>query len=103
VRTRARPCTPDGSQLYFASYSYGEETTLLGRYDVDRDRAETVSLPFGGALGFVVADGSEARSFFPAQLGRKAECPPPTVYPSGRSGPCGFEFRRAGSPADPSR
>jgi hypothetical protein len=58
--------SPDGRHLFFSSYSYGLTETVVGWYRPADGHLEVVTLPFGGALSFVVLDRDEAGAFFPA-------------------------------------
>lgn len=55
--------SPDGSQLFFSTNSYGGSETLVGRYRPADGRLDLAALPFGGAMGFVVLDSDEADAF----------------------------------------
>ncbi len=89
--------SPDGSQLFWSTYSYQEATTLVVRYAVESGVVESRRLPFGGALRPVALHRSEAAAFLPAQPGTDPEaCPPPTLQPSYRTGLCGFRVTGGG-------
>lgn len=53
----------DGSQLFFAADGYGRTATDVGRYVVDDDRSELITLPVGGAMSFLPLDRDEADAF----------------------------------------
>ena len=83
--------SPDGRQLFWVTYSYGEASTVVGRIDVDTGVSESVRLPFGGTLRAIVVDRAQATGFMPAAPGPEpGGCPPPTIQPSNRTGVCGF-------------
>jgi WD40 repeat protein len=84
--------SPDGSQLYAATYSYGQSETVLARYDIDAGTLETARVPFGGTLDFVVLAPDEAARFLRDEDQPPTSCPPVYAQPSGRTGVCGFRY-----------
>jgi len=84
--------SPDGSQLFASSFSYQQATTHLVRYHPATGTYESVELPFGGALSFVVLDRDEAAAYLRDQAQEPTDCPQVNSQPSGRSGVCGFRF-----------
>jgi hypothetical protein len=82
----------DSRQLYASSYSYSRSDTTVLRYDLDSGETDLATLPFGGALSFVVLTPEEARPYLDAEEQLPADCPPVFAQPSGRTGICGFRF-----------
>lgn len=84
--------SPDGSELLFtSSTAYG--ITRLGRYLVDEDRVEFARVPArGGVYDLVVLERDEAGAFLTGALGADEGCQAPGVFPSGRSGICGWRY-----------
>ena len=48
--------SPDGTQLFASSWTYGERQTRLWRYDFATEKLTEVVIPVGGALSMVVID-----------------------------------------------
>jgi hypothetical protein len=82
----------DGDSLFFSSWSYQENETLLGWYRPHDGHLEVATLPFGGALSFLVLEVDDAGPFLPDELDSQDVCPQVSTYPSGRTGICGFNF-----------
>lgn len=85
--------SPDGSQLFFSSYSYKETTTIIGRHEQRSQHTEIVTLNVSDTFSFVVVEESKTDSFFPAKLGSARNCPSPGGSPSSRPPLCGFELQ----------
>jgi hypothetical protein len=66
--------------------------TLLGWYRPHDGHLEVATLPFGGALSFLVLEVDDAGPFLPDELDSQDVCPQVSTYPSGRTGICGFNF-----------
>lgn len=84
--------SPDSSQLFATSYGYGEDQTVLWRYDLGDQRFGAVVLPFGGTLTPVVVDRSLATPYIGDRLREPEDCQAPTTQPSGRTGICTFGY-----------
>ena len=84
--------SPDGQQLFVSSYSYQQPSTFVLRYDLDAEQVDVATLPFGGALSFIVVDAEEATPYLRDEDQEPSSCPPPTGFPSRRGGICGFRF-----------
>ena len=84
--------SPDGTQLFYASSSYQQSNTTVGRLMIATGDWEQSRIPVGGSLGFIVVRPREANSFFPPELTTPDQCRAPGIFPSGRAGACGFRF-----------
>ncbi len=84
--------SPDGTQLYAATYSYGHSQTTLARYDIETGAFASAQVPFGGTLHFVVLETNEAGTFLRDEDQSPSACPPVFGQPSGRVGVCGFRY-----------
>ena len=84
--------SPDGRQLYAATYSYGFSESALARYDIATRVLTTASIPFGGALDFVVLEPHEADTYLRDEEQPPSSCPPVDTQPSGRTEICGFRY-----------
>ncbi|MGH9894954.1 MAG: hypothetical protein ACREA0_23825, partial [bacterium] len=82
----------DGQSLFFSSWSYQQPETLLGWYRPADGHIEVTTLPFGGALSFVVLEPDDAGAFLASKLGSQENCEQVAAYPSRRTGICGFRF-----------
>jgi hypothetical protein len=84
--------SPDGTQLFVATYSYGQGQIMLARYDIETTDLDTAVVPFGGTLSFVVLTQDEASRYLIDDDQQPDACPPVSRMPSGREGICGFRF-----------
>lgn len=84
--------SPDGTQLFAATYSHGQPQMMLARYDIETGDLDTARVPFGGAFSFVVLTSDEGATFLSDGDQPSDACPPVSVMPSGREGICGFRF-----------
>jgi hypothetical protein len=84
--------SPDSDQLFATSYSYGESSTVVWRYQVSDQQFDSVVLPFGGAMTPVAVDNSVVGAYITEETGEMSECRAPQVQPSGRAEICTFAF-----------
>jgi hypothetical protein len=80
---------PDGQQVFASTYAYRKPTMEVLRHRLADEHTDRVSLPFGGALNFVVIDEDDATLYFDSAL--EESCTPSGGAPS-RQGICTFEF-----------
>jgi len=84
--------SPDGSQLFVVGASYMRDRTTVVRVDVRTSKVEQIELPFGGLMMPLTLRPAEASAMLESPLGSPRRCQPPTVQPTGRTGPCGFRL-----------
>ena len=83
----------DGRRLFFTSDSYQTAQTTIGEYQIASRELHLTTTAFGGGITGMTVDERTPERLLRATLGRASACPPPIVYPSGRTGPCGgFSF-----------
>jgi len=56
--------SPDGTQLFAATNSYGANQLTIMAYDLEMGDLATALLPFGGTIDFVVLDRSDGEAYF---------------------------------------
>jgi len=82
--------SPDGTRLFAASQSSGQDQMTLVEYHIASNQGETAILPFGTDTGsFVAVSQADGRYLLTTHLGLQATCGPP---PFGRTGGCGFSL-----------
>ena len=74
--------SPDGSQLFWVTYSYGEASTVVGRIDVDSGATESVRLPVGGTLRAIAVERAEAAVVPAGRPGADPEPLPAADHPA---------------------
>lgn len=60
--------TPDSSQVFATSYSYGSDRTVVWRYQLADQEFNAVVLPFGGGIAPVAVDRSVGGMYFDTDL-----------------------------------
>lgn len=84
--------SPGGSELFFSS-STADGSTRLVCHLIDEDRVESTPVPAPGNVHDLVAlERGEAVAFLTDELGAEEDCRAPGVFPSGRSGICGWRY-----------
>jgi hypothetical protein len=84
--------SPESDQVFATSYSYGESSTVVWRYQVSDQQFDSVVLPFGGAMTPVAVDNAVAGAYITDETGEAGECRAPFMQPSGRTEICTFDF-----------
>lgn len=82
--------TPDNSQLFATSYSYGTDRTVVWRYQISNQEFEAVVLPFGGGMTPVAVDRSASGMYIDADLVDMESCRTPRAGSQTIS--CGFDY-----------
>jgi hypothetical protein len=78
--------SPKEDQVFASSYSYGERSTTIWRYDVASGELTSVTIPVSGSLTLAVVDSQHSPVYIP---------PGADTIPSGRCGSgmtCVFDF-----------
>lgn len=82
---------PENDQLFATSWSYGEDRTVVWRYQITDQEFAAVVLPFGGALNPVVIERSAGGAYFDSELVDITRCPIPRTG-SGQASSCTFGY-----------
>ncbi|MGH8913441.1 MAG: hypothetical protein ACRDZM_02890 [Acidimicrobiia bacterium] len=83
--------TPDSSQVFATSYSYGSDRTVVWRYPIADQEFDSVVLPFGGGITPVAVDRSVGGLYLDTDLVDIASCRIPRSRVSSVTS-CTFEY-----------
>jgi hypothetical protein len=79
----------DGSQLFVAGYAYQQDSTTIGRYEMETGSWERHTIDIGGGLAFITLTPERASWLLSTPPGSPAACQRVTTYGVDRA-PCAY-------------